>query len=220
MPALLETGVRALVTGLVAACIAVLPAIAHAAEDGPGPKQRIDDWLAANESFRADFTQSVFDEDGYRIAMSLGTVVFRRPNRFRWDYDPPGAQTIVADGRELWWYDVDLQQVTVRSVEKTLDGTPAALLAGPREAGEHFLISSLPSTDDLEWIELVPRDAGAGFRTIRVGMRGVEMLAVEMLDGFGQTTRIDFFDAEYNPHVSDELFRFEPPPEADVVRGE
>ena len=219
MPYLRETGVRALVAGVVA-CVAVLLVPPSVAETGVDAEQRIDDWLAANDSFRAEFTQIVTDEEGVRITMSEGTVAIRRPYRFRWDYGPPGAQTIVADGRELWWYDFDLQQVTVRSIESALGGTPAVLFSGPRDAGEHFRVSALPSFDGVDWIELIPHDQGAGFRAIRVGLRGMELRAVEMEDGFGQTTRIDFFDAQYNPRIADELFRFEPPPGADVVRGE
>ena len=208
--------VRALIAALAVA-LACAPQVAHAGVDA---RQRIDDWLAANGSFRSKFTQSVFDEDGVRISMTRGTVSFRRPYRFRWDYDPPGAQTLVADGRELWWYDVDLRQATVRPVEAALAGTPAALLAGPRGADEHFRIAALDPAGEVDWYELVPQSADAAFRAIRIGLRGGDLRAVEMDDGFGQTTRIEFFATEYNPTLADELFRFEPPPEADIVRDE
>ena len=72
----------------------------------------------------------------------------------------------------------------------------------------------------MDWIELVPRGADPAFRALRVGLQGEELRALEMEDGFGQTTRIDFFDVEAGPSLADELFRFAPPPEADVVRGE
>ncbi len=216
------TGVRALIAGL-AAFAAVLAALAvpqAAAGPGGGATERIDAWLALNDSFRARFTQSVFDEDGLRIGASRGTVAFLRPYRFRWDYEAPEPQIIVADGRELWWYDIELDQVTVRPVEAALEGTPAALLAGPgASAGEHFHVATLESDRGIDWIRLVPRGTDAPFRVLRVGLRGEELRAIEMEDGFGQTTRIEFFDVEHDPPLRDELFRFVPPPEADVVRG-
>ena len=213
------TGVRAFIAGL-AALLALLAAPLPAAVEGDHATERLHGWLAATDSFRARFFQSVFDEDGVRISESEGTVAFRRPYRFRWDYQFPEPQIIVADGSTLWWYDIDLEQVTVRPVESALEGTPAALLAGPGRAADHFRVAALDAILGVDWFQLMPRGADAAFRALRIGLEGEEIRAIEMDDGFGQTTRIDFFDVEYNPPLTDELFRFVPPPEADVVRGE
>ena len=203
---------------LAAAAVVAVAGAALAA--GSGAAERLDEWLAANESFRARFTQSVFDEDGLRIARSEGTVALRRPYRFRWTYETPEPQLIVADGVTLWWYEADLEQATARPVESSLQGTPALLLAGQGRVAGLFHAASLASREGVDWIELTPNDPRASFRTIRVGMRGQELRTIEMEDGFGQTTRIDFFDVESNPRLSDDLFRFIPPPGTDVVRGE
>ena len=206
---------------LSASLLAGSAGAASAAEgEGGGAKARLGEWLAANQSFRAGFRQSVYDEDGLRIGAAGGTVALRRPYRFRWDYGAPEVRTIVADGVTLWWYDADLAQATARPVEAALAGTPAVLLAGSGRIDEHFQATALASTDGVDRVELTPRDPGASFRAIRVGMRGRELHTIEMEDGFGQTTRIDFFDAESNPRLTDDLFRFEPPPGTDVVRGE
>ena len=212
---------RAFSTGLRAAAAAALAGAALAAgAAGEGAAERLDEWLAANESFRARFAQSVFDEDGLRIGASEGTVALRRPYRFRWDYEAPEPQLLVADGVTLWWYDADLAQVTARPVETALRGTPAAILAGRDRVDALFRAAPLASREGVDWVELTPNDPGASFRAIRVGMRGRELRALEMEDGFGQTTRIDFFDVESNPPFPEGLFRFDPPPGTDVVRGE
>ena len=204
----------------VMALLAALVALPSAAVFAQSPvTARIDAWLSANDSLRARFRQSIFDEEGLLIGESNGTVAFLRPHRFRWDYEAPSSQVIVADGNDVWWHDLDLEQVTVRRMDSALDGTPAVLLSGPRRAAEHFRVSTLPSAEDLDWFSLLPRASDAVFRAIRVGMRGEELRAVEMDDGFGQTTRIDFFDIEHNPDVPEALFRFEPPQGADVIRG-
>ena len=208
----------ALAAVLLLAAAAIAPASAGADD---GAEERLDGWLAAHGSLRARFTQTVFDEDGLRIDESHGAVAFRRPWRFRWDYEAPEPRVIVADGERLWWYDVDLEQVTVRPVAAALQGTPASLLTGPGgRAGAHFRVAALAPSRGVDWIELVPRGADTAFRALRVGLEGEELRAIEMEDGFGQTTRIDFFDVESGPPLADELFRFTPPPGADVVRGE
>lgn len=217
------SGARASIAGLAAALLlaAAMPATPASTGADDGAEARIDGWLAAHESLRARFTQRVFDEAGVRIDESHGTVAFRRPWRFRWDYEAPGPQLIVADGENLWWYDVELAQVTVRPVAAALEGTPASLLAGPgARAGRHFRVAALEPVGGVDWIELVPRGAEPAFRALRVGLQGEALRALEMEDGFGQTTRIEFFDVEAGPPLADELFRFAPPPEADVVRGE
>ena len=212
-------GVRAVIAGL-AALLALLAVPLPAAAEGDRATERLDGWLSATSSFRARFFQSVFDEDGVRISESEGTVAFRRPYRFRWDYEFPEPQIIVADGNTLWWYDVELEQVTVRPVEAALAGTPAALLAGPGRAGDHFRVAGLKTIRGVDWFQLIPRGADTAIRALRIGLEGEEVRAIEMDDGFGQTTRIAFHDVEYNPPLTDELFRFVPPPDADVVRGE
>ena len=204
------------------AAIAAAPVPAAAADGGgaEGAAGRLDGWLAANRSFRARFSQTVVDEDGVEISTSGGVVAFRRPYRFRWDYDAPSPRIIVSDGTDLWWYDIDLEQVTVRPVATSLEGTPAELLAGPGRAGENFRVIVLDPASGMDWFQLVPRGADAAFQALRIGLEGDEVRALEMDDGFGQTARIDFFDVEYNPRLADALFQFAPPPGADVVRGD
>ena len=223
MPSLPGTFVRAPIASLAALLAAAALPVPAAVTGGGGVEaaaERLDGWLAANRSFRARFSQSVFDEDGVEISVSGGTVAFRRPYRFRWDYDAPTPQIIVSDGTELWWYDIELAQVTVRPAGTALEGTPAALLAGPERVDEHFRVAALESVLGVDWFQLVPRGADAAFRALRIGLQGDEVRAIEMDDGFGQSTRIDFFDVEYNPRLADALFRFVPPPDADIVRGE
>ncbi len=224
MPSLPGTFVRALIASLatlLAVAVSVEPVPAAVTGGGvEAAAERLDGWLAANRSFRARFSQSVFDEDGVEISVSGGTVAFHRPYRFRWDYDAPTPQIIVSDGTQLWWYDIELAQVTVRPADTALEGTPAALLAGPERVAEHFRVAALDSVLGVDWFQLVPRSADAAIRALRIGLQGDEVRALEMDDGFGQTSRIDFFDVEFNPRLADALFQFVPPPDADVVRGE
>ena len=124
MPSFPGALVRASTAGLAllaALLAAASPGAATAADTRNRAEERIDGWLAAHESLRARFLQTVFDEAGARLDESRGTVAFRRPYRFRWDYEAPEPQIIVADGENLWWYDADLEQVTVRPVDAALE---------------------------------------------------------------------------------------------------
>jgi outer membrane lipoprotein carrier protein len=168
---------------------------------------------------RASFTQVVTSPDGARRKTSSGSFEFARPNRFRFAYTTPYEQLIVGDGERVWLYDVDLQQVTVRPMDKALGTTPAALLAGSGLERD-FDLRTEPTAQGLEWVQATPksRNDGAGFQSLRVGFRGKTLAALELVDAFGQRSLLTFADVTLNGALAAEAFRFTPPPGADVIR--
>lgn len=201
----MKTGVqrRAL---MLAAAAALLPGAARA------------DAVAALRAFvrdvhsgRAEFTQTVVSPDGRRSRVSSGRFEFARPDRFRFAYQRPFEQLIVADGHRVWIHDPDLQQVTVRPFTAALGATPAALLTGVAIERD-FELSALPARDGLEWAQARPRQPDSGFELLRVGFAGRELAAVDIVDGFGQTTLLRFTRFEAGVALPPETFRFTPPP--------
>ncbi len=114
-------------------------------------------------------------------------------------------------------HDVELQQVTVRRVSGGLGATPALLLAGRGKLDENFLVNRLGLQGQLEWTQLIPKNKDAGYEEIRVGFENGRIRILEMIDGFGQTTRIALRDATENVEINAGKFVFEPPPGTDVV---
>lgn len=179
--------------------------------------QALRDFTADARSGSADFTQTVISPDGARRKVSSGHFEFIRPDRFRFDYDKPFAQQIVADGRKVWFYDVDLNQVTVRDLGKAIGATPAALLAGSG-LDRDFELSALPARDGLDWVQALPRQKeGAPVTSLRVGFRGGALAALEITDPFGQHSTLRFTHLVLNPKLPDADFRFAPPPGVDVI---
>lgn len=167
-------------------------------------------------SGRGEFTQTVTSPDGSRRRVSSGSFEFQRPNRFRFSYRRPFEQTIVADGQKVWTYDPDLNQAVSRRLGEALGATPAALLAGG-SLDERFVLGAEPARDGLEWALATPRDRDSPFQSLRVGFRGPELVAVEVVDGFGQRSVLRFSGFETNVPVPEERFRFTPPAGADVI---
>lgn len=170
-------------------------------------------------SGRATFTQVVTSPDGARKRTSSGSFEFSRPNRFRFVYSKPYAQVIVGDGERVWLHDVDLQQVTVRAMDQALGATPAALLAG---AGleRDFVLRALPAAEGLDWVQAEPRarQETIGFQSLKVGFRGRQLAALDMVDSFGQRSQISFTDLVLNMPAAADAFRFVPPPGVEVLR--
>jgi outer membrane lipoprotein carrier protein len=201
-------------------CVA---AVAAAACGVPGAAAARSDAVATLRAFvqevqsaSASFTQTVTSPDGTRTKSSSGTFAFVRPDRFRFEYLKPYRQTVVADGAKVWFHDPDLEQVSVRPMSRALGATPAALLAG-RALDTEFDLRSDPDAGGLAWVRATPKAKDGPFESVRIGFRGQTLAAIEIVDGFGQRSRIEFGDLVVNPKLPPETFRFVVPPGADVV---
>jgi outer membrane lipoprotein carrier protein len=168
------------------------------------------------KSGRASFTQTVTATDGAKKRSSSGSFEFARPNRFRFAYAKPFEQLIVSDGSKVWIHDVDLNQVSVRKLGAALGATPAALLAGASLDTE-FELAAQPSKDGIDWVMATPRQKDGAFQSMRIGFRGKELAAVEILDSFGQRSLLQFSQYAANVTLPDTSFRFVPPAGADVI---
>ena len=166
---------------------------------------------------KARFAQAVLDRNNKTLQQATGTMEFSRPGRFRWEYNKPYEQTIVGDGSRLWIYDKDLNQVTVRKLDRALGASPAALLAGSNEIEKSYTLKSAGTDSGLDWLEAVPRSQDTAFERIRLGFGKAGLEAMQLKDQFGQTTVIKFAELERNVKIAPDAFKFTPPKGAAVI---
>ena len=197
---------------LLALLCLLAPAVAAASAT-----EALKNFLGQTQTLRARFAQMVLDKNLKPLQQAQGVMQFSRPGKFRWDYQKPYEQVIVGDGSRLWIHDKDLNQVTVRKLDRALGATPAALLAGSNELERDFTLKNLGSDKGLDWLEAVPKNRDTIFERIRMGFGKSGLEAIELRDQFGQVTVITFADVERNPKLPTELFRFTPPKGADVI---
>lgn len=200
---------RRAVCGLLAGLLVVPLAHADAVD-------QLRDFVRDVKSGRAAFTQTVTAPDGVRKKTSSGQFEFQRPNRFRFSYQKPFEQLIVADGSKVWIYDADLNQASSRRLAQALGSTPAALLAGGNVEAD-FSLKADGSQAGIDWVLATPRQADGSIKTMRVGFKGRDLAAVEITDNFGQRSLLQFSGFAANVALSPEAFRFSPPAGADVV---
>jgi outer membrane lipoprotein carrier protein len=190
---------------LFAATLSLLilaPASLLAADGG----QRLDDYLKGLSSLKSSFKQYTFNADRTQMMEASGTLYLQRPGRFRWEYDSPNHQVIVADGKRVYLHDLDLDQVSHQSQAKALRGTPALLLAGGGPIEEHFEAKPIESSDGRAWVELTPKASDTDVVSIELGFGGDELESMIMEDSFGQMTRLNFSATQRNPRLDPELF--------------
>ena len=165
-------------------------------------------------SGKSTFTQTVTSPNG-KQKVSSGSFEFERPNRFRFVYEKPYAQTVVGDGTKVWIYDPDLNQASSRKTGDALANTPAALIVS-NDIDKVFALADQPSKDGLDWVLATPRQAEGTVRALRIGFRNHALAQLEIDDSFGQKSMIVFNDFEPNAKLPADTFVFVPPKGADV----
>jgi outer membrane lipoprotein carrier protein len=195
----------------VAFVAAVTPAHAGMARD------RLDRFFGGLKAFEATFDQVIINHKGEVIQRTHGTLQIMRPGRFRWEYESPYRQTIVTDGKTLWVYDPDLQQVAESRLDTSVGNTPAILLSTEQPLDSLFRITELPPEDGLAWVTLEPKGRETNFSRVKLAFDERALVSMDILDSFGQTVRIDFTRARRNPSLDPKLFQFTPPPGVDVI---
>ena len=163
------------------------------------------------------FEQTVFDDRGGKREQSQGRIALSLPRLFRWEYETPFPQLIVADGDHVWIFDPDLEQVTVRKQALEEQSSPLAVLIDPAELERQFKAKDIGASDGLDWVQLTPRQAEGAFSEARIGFSDNDLSRMVLVDSLGQRTEIVFTDWTRNPDFKADTFRFVPPPGADVV---
>ncbi len=185
-----------------------------AAADGIEQLRR---FVAETRHAQGEFEQTVYSASGRKPQQASGQFAFSRPGRFRWSYETPYQQLLVGDGERLWSWDRDLAQVTVRPLGDALGSTPAAVLVGSSDFEKAFELADGGASDGLAWVLARPRQADAGFESMRLGLAGGTLRRMEMRDSFGQNTVIVFTRLVGAAALDPELFRFTPPAGAEVI---
>ena len=187
--------------------------------------QSLEQFMRTAKAGQAQFTQTVTapakEGEAARSKVSSGSFEFQRPGQFKFVYTKPFEQTIVADGHNVWLYDVDLNQVTQRRQADALGSTPAAVLASASDVGalqKTFSLKALPAAEGLEWVEAEPKVADSQLKSVRVGFQGHTLAAMDILDSFGQRSVIRFEQMQVLPSLPAANFRFEVPVGADIVQ--
>ncbi|MGY0633043.1 outer membrane lipoprotein chaperone LolA [Luteimonas sp. A478] len=196
----------------------VLLAAAFAGNAHADARASLDSFTSDLRGLQGNFSQQVYDGSGRLRESSSGSVALSAPRLFRWEYENPYPQLIIADGTRVWVYDPDLEQVTVRPQGEEEQSNPLAALIDPAMLDRDFVIGKGGTRDGLEWLEIAPRQAtDAGFQNAQLGFADSSLVKMEILDALGQRTTIEFSNWQKNPSFAADAFRFTPPPGVDVV---
>ena len=175
-------------------------------------------------SMSSEFSQVVLDKKGSKLQDVEGVMLFKRPNKFRWDYLKPYQNQIISDGDRLYMYDQDLRQVSINSIAKVGGSTPLLIIAG-KNIEKYFTLKNIESqagdesSQNIKWVEAIPKEEGAGFSKVMLGLTENKLSVMKIVDAFEHITTISFRNAKYNVSLSDNDFLFKLPNGVDVVQN-
>ncbi len=182
--------------------------------------QKLSDLLKPLQSLSGQFTQTITDSDGEILQSSHGEFWVQRPGRLRWQTQAPYEQLLVTNEENLWLYDPDLEQVTVKVADKSLQQTPAAILSGDVESlNESYLITREAGSagSDQQVFSLKPIQSGTLFEQLTLKFMNDGITSMELLDSLGQTTTISLSGVTPNTDIEANMFTFSAPPGTDVL---
>lgn len=185
-----------------------------------GARESLDTFTSGLKGLDGRFTQQTYDVNGKLKEAASGRVALSAPRLFRWEYTAPYPQLIVADGKTVWVYEPDLQQVTKRAQGAEEQNSPLAALVDPSMLERNFILTETASSDGLQWLQLTPRkEEDGGFRSARLGFDGNGLSRMMVVDALGQRTEIAFAGWKRNPGFAKGTFKYRPPKGVDVVGG-
>lgn len=190
--------------------------LAQGADEDAG-RRYVDNFVADVVTFQGNFEQALLDPDGQVIDKTTGTLEIQRPGQFRWSYIEPYEQWLVADGLNVWSYDVDLAQVTVKPQASALANTPALLLGGTSDALEQFNYEESYVEADTTWVRLTPKNTESGFERVELGFNDGTLRRMVFFDNLEQTTLVDLSEVSVNLPIDADRFSFVVPEDVDVV---
>ncbi len=196
-----------------------LTAAAATAGDAGAGSGEVYRYFQALDTFQAQFTQQVTDGDGVLIQDASGEVWVKRPGRFRWNYLKPYVQQVVANGVELWTYDAELEQATVKPIGDVLSTTPAMLLAGSKQLADLADVEPIGRKSGQRWYRLRPKNPDENLDEVELVFDGEQLLSIRVHDNFNNTTVIEFTDVKRNQPVPDHLFSVDLPAGTDILGG-
>ena len=202
---------------LALAPMALVLVLAGAGRTIASPATDVDKYLSGLATWSADFTQTIDDGHGKIMRSAAGKLYLQKPGKFRWDYSQPSEQLILADGKQIWFYDKDLQQANVRNMDATLSSTPAVLLSGGGSVSSQFDVTALPPEGGLEWYQLIPKHPETDFQLVRIGFKQGQLASMFLADKLNQVTQLTFTNPKRNANFAADLFTFVPPPGVDVI---
>lgn len=188
--------------------------------------QQIKTILAPVQSLTASFQQKMINDKGSVLQESEGMMWLKKPGQFRWEVKGKDKRLVVSNGKQVWDFDQDLDQVTIQRFSKNDAKAPIFFLTGDvNSLDRDFKIEIVKASgkncmkESDHCFMLSPKSEQSPFQNIKIGFKDNVLREMEMIDQLNQHSYFIFHNTQLNPSVAPKLFQFVPPKGVDVVGG-
>jgi outer membrane lipoprotein carrier protein len=182
-------------------------------------QESLESHLQKHKQLSGQFTQVISSDTSSHTQSSTGEFWVKKPNKFRWNYSTPYVQKIISNGNKIWIYDEDLEQVSIKDSNASIDASPLSIILGGSSVHQYFSIMEFTNKEDkedLQWLRLDPKTDSTGFEYISVGFKSGTLTRMNLKDNFGQTTQLLFTNLAIHTPIGDDTFEFQPPEGSDI----
>ncbi|HFC30639.1 MAG TPA: outer membrane lipoprotein chaperone LolA [Oceanospirillales bacterium] len=172
------------------------------------------------QALSADFVQYETDANANRSENSIGKVWLQAPNKFKWQYEKPVPQLIVANGQTVWIYDEDLEQVTIKQQKNRQNPIYVLLDKERTEANYSSKLIAKQQHDEsaIQWVSLRPKIATEDVKVVWLGIEDKQLKILKLQNQLDNIVVFEFNHIKRNPELSTDFFEFEPPKGTDIMR--
>jgi len=194
------------------------PVIKTAALHSSVDEKRLLKRLGNIKTVSAEFIQKLYTSESNEPQITLGSLLVAGGDKFRLEYTKPYEQLYVANGKEFLFYDVDLEQITIKPQSQELANTPAMILSNPALFIKKYYVK-INSESYLEEYILSAKSEASAYNKILLSFKNSKLDTMTIEDSFGQETELHFNKIIYNRKIVDSNFNFTPPKGVDVIRS-
>jgi len=174
----------------------------------------------ATADFVADFRQETEVKTLNRSLKAFGKLSFKRPGKMLWRYEEPKGQFVLADGKHLYFYQPDQNQVIKSPLKNAFRGDiPLSFLLGLGNLKKDFNATLKASEDSQYVVRLEPKGEAGGFNEILIGVSkaSYDIVWVSVRDAASNLTTLHFSGMRKGVGLKDSLFEVQIPKGADMV---
>lgn len=173
-------------------------------------------------SLSANFQQYEVDANDRKSEVSTGLMWLRAPDQFKWQYQKPIPQLISANGKQVWVYDEDLEQVTVK--QQRSQQNPIYVLLNKELSEKNYQISyeddaknSGGTKENVHWIKMVPNQPSDEVKIVWLGIKNEQLTVLKLQNQLDNLVVFEFAEIKRNPSLDADFFTFNVPKGTDII---
>lgn len=202
------------------ACLSLSYSLLLAAQEtaSASPLQELVNTLAETSSMQAQVEQLILSQDGRQIQALQAELIMQKPDLMNWHVTEPYEEFMVSDGVSLWYYEPDLEQVSIQDFPNDVENNPILLLNNDLQAiADAYEVSVGYVDEEVKQYVLLPLTASSSYERFSMTFSGPDLLQMQFESSVGQLTSFSFTNITNNGVIDPTVFSFAIPANIELI---